>query len=378
MPTAYTPGLRITEDMVVRRERRLPIKGDVLVAVGDTTTPDTVVARALLPGNLQTFKAAEQLGESPSELMGLLKKKVGDTIEKNELLAETKGLFGLFRSECRAPVSGTIEHISTTSGFIGIREAPRPIDVRAYLAGKVVEVLAGEGAVIESHGAFLQGIFGVGGERSGALRIAARNANEPLSESAISDDMRGTIIVAGAGATTAALQRAAQAGVAGVVLGALPDEELRAYVGYDIGVAITGQERVPFTLILTEGFGRIAMAERTFKLLQSLQGQMASINGATQIRAGVIRPEIVVPHAVGTATGKDSAQAEQLAAGVRVRIIREPYFGQLADVVALPAELQTIATGAKVRVASVRLADGQETVVPRANLEIIVTAAAVQ
>jgi len=40
------------------------------------------------------------------------------------------------------------------------------------------------------------------------------------------------------------------------------DETLRQYVGYDIGVAITGQENVPMTLILTEGFGELPMARR--------------------------------------------------------------------------------------------------------------------
>ena len=44
-----------------------------------------------------------------------------------------------------------------------------------------------------------------------------------------------------------------------------------------------------------EGFGDIAMAQRTFELMRSHDGRMASVNGATQIRAGVMRPEIVIP-----------------------------------------------------------------------------------
>jgi hypothetical protein len=85
----------------------------------------------------------------------------------------------------------------------------------------------------------------------------------------------------------------------------------------------------------------------------------------------VIRPEIVVPREppsdesqVATAIGTE------LAVGVRVRIIREPHFGALAEVVALPAELRVIPTGAQVRVAEVRLASGERALVPRANLEI--------
>ena len=38
-------------------------------------------------------------------------------------------------------------------------------------------------------------------------------------------------------------------------------------LGYSLGVAITGTENTT-TLILTEGFGEINMAERTFNLLK--------------------------------------------------------------------------------------------------------------
>ena len=59
--------------------------------------------------------------------------------------------------------------------------------------------------------------------------------------------------------------------------------------------AITGQEEKGITLVVTEGFGDLAMAERTFELLRGCAGMRASVNGATQIRAGVLRPEIIIP-----------------------------------------------------------------------------------
>ena len=68
-------------------------------------------------------------------------------------------------------------------------------------------------------------------------------------------------------------------------------------LGYDLGVAITGHEDIRPTLIITEGFGQIAMAGRTYELLAANAGRRASANGATQIRAGVLRPEIIIPQA---------------------------------------------------------------------------------
>ena len=72
MAHAYTPGLRVTERAVVRKERRLPLKGDVLVARGDTVSARTVVARTLLPGNIQTVNLASSLGIEPNEVAGKL------------------------------------------------------------------------------------------------------------------------------------------------------------------------------------------------------------------------------------------------------------------------------------------------------------------
>src|SRR4029077_15819091 len=111
----------------------------------------------------------------------------------------------------------------------------------------------------------------------------------------ISAEMRGAVVVGGGRVTAEALERARQVGVSAIVTGGIDDQDLRDFLGYDLGVATTGSETVGLTLIITEGFGEIAMARRTFELLASRAGCDAAVNGATQIRAGVLRPEIVIP-----------------------------------------------------------------------------------
>jgi len=351
--------------------RRLPLKGEVLVSAGQRVGAEDVVARALLPGNLQAVRGAEQLGVTADELLHLLKKHEGDTVEAGEVLAETRGLFGLFGSKLTAPASGTIEYISPVTGTIGLREAPLPLNLSAYIAGTVEEVLPDEGVTVTTQGALVQGIFGVGGERRGKLKTVADGPDAPLDEGRLTPDCKGYILLGGATANVAHIRKAIEVGAVGLIVGAVSDAVMRAYLGYDIGVAITGHEDVPLTLILTEGFGQLAMAKRTFTLLDSLQGQEASINGATQIRAGVIRPEIIVPERKANATAHEE-QASELLVGCRVRLIREPYFGRFATVTTLPPELHQIETEAMVRVAEVELEDGTRVLVPRANVEIIV------
>jgi hypothetical protein len=374
MPVAYTPGLTIAARTIVRRQRRLPVKGETLVQVGQRVSASDILAWAKLSGPITTLKVSEQLGIEPSELPHHLKKQVGEEVREGEVIGEAHSFFGLFRSESRAPVSGVIEHISSLSGHVAIRQPPTVLQLDAYISGVVVEVAPQEGATVETPAALVQGIFGVGGERRGRVRALTGSPADALRQEILDESVRGCVIIGGASADAQALLKAGQLGASAVVVGSVSDEDLRAYVGRDIGVAVTGQEEVGATLILTEGFGFLHMAARTFNLLRSLEGRLASVNGATQIRAGVIRPEVVVPLEDGAREVPERRGPQQeLRVGGAVRVIREPYFGVLGTVVELPAELHTIETEARVRVALVRLEDGRQVTVPRANLEIVQT-----
>jgi hypothetical protein len=247
------------------------------------------------------------------------------------------------------------------------------VEVKAYIDGRVVSVMPEEGVEVETQGALIQGIFGVGGERYGKIAVVADSPDDMLTAEAINSSHKGKIIVGGSLITGDALTKAAEVGAEGVVAGGIIDTDLIELMGEDIGVAITGTEDIPLTVIVTEGFGHIRMADKTFELLHALDGAGASINGATQIRAGVMRPEIIVAAPdeeahIDTTTPDVSGG---LAPGTVIRVIREPWFGEIATVTELPAELQQIESGAKVRVLRARLASGETVTIPRANVELI-------
>jgi hypothetical protein len=371
MAHAYTPGLKVTERAIIRKTRRLPILGEVLVEKGQSVSPDTVVARTQIPGNPMTVNVANVLGIEPEDVLDFMTKKEGDSIEKDELLAKYSSFFGLFKHEVKCPVSGTVEMISTVTGQITLREPPIPIEVDAYIDGVVEEVLPKEGVVLSTEGAYIQGIFGVGGETQGVVRVAVEDPDDVLDETCFQTQDRDKVIVGGSLVTSGGIRKAAEVGARGVVVGGIIDTDLISYVGQDIGVAITGHEDVPVTVIITEGFGKMRMADRTFNLFKQIAGYKASINGATQIRAGVMRPEIIVPGFQATEQESEHDLSEGLVPGTPLRIIREPYFGYLAEVVDLPPELQVIETEAKVRILRAKLQDGTIVTVPRANVEII-------
>ena len=300
-------------------------------------------------------------------------KKDGDRVEEGEVIARAKSFFGMFKSEAKSSMSGTLEGVSTITGMATLRGAPIPVEVKAYIRGRVIEVIPAEGVVVETWGAFIQGIFGIGGEHHGEIKIACADPAMPLTEDLIDGRFAGKIVVGGELVTAGALRKAIKVGAAGVVSGGFNDKDLKDFLGYDLGVAITGHEDISMALVVTEGFGEIAMAAKTHALLVELEGRTASINGATQIRAGVIRPEVVIPSPAGEeeTEAKPRESLHGLEAGSPIRVIRQPYFGRIGQVLDLPSDLQTLESGSKARVLEVIFADKTRAVVPRANVELL-------
>jgi hypothetical protein len=126
MAHAYTPGLTVSPYTTVLKKRILPLKGEVVVAVGDAVEPHTVVARTDLPGKVHSRNVASDLGLPPGDIPAAMMKKEGQAVTKDELVAEQKSFFGVFKSRSVAPVTGTIETISPITGQVLYREPPVP------------------------------------------------------------------------------------------------------------------------------------------------------------------------------------------------------------------------------------------------------------
>jgi hypothetical protein len=310
----------------------------------------------------------------PDELAAKLVVKVGSKIHTGQLLAESKSFFGLFTSRVESPIDGTLESVSAVTGQAVLREPPSPVEVTAYIDGVVVECIASEGVVIETQAALIQGIFGLGGEVRAELVIADGNEAGVLDAGDFLPEHRGKVVVGAQHVTLAGMRRAIELEIAAVVVGGFAYHDIKELIGYDIGVAITGTEAMGTTLVVTEGFGEIAMARATHALLESFANQEVSVTGATQIRAGVIRPEVVRCYREGEEAPSviDEEIIEGLAIGAPVRCIRAPYFGRIGRVKELPVELHKMESETMVRVLTVQFDDSSDSAsLPRANVEVI-------
>ncbi|MCG3172140.1 MAG: hypothetical protein GMKNLPBB_00285 [Myxococcota bacterium] len=372
MANVFTPGLKVSERAVIRKERKLPLRGEVLPVTGQRLKADDIVARTSLPGKVFPVNAANILSVMPAEVTHVLRKREGDEVAKGELIGESEGFLGFFRSQLASPVEGTIESISKVSGQIMLREKPVEVAIDAYVDGVVEELIPGEGVVVKTVAMQIQGIIGLGGEVKGEIMMLAASPDAMLDAGDFGGQHRGKVVVGGGFLTRAGFERARELGVKAVVTGGFHFDDIRRILGYELGVAITGTEKLGTTLVITEGFGQIGMARRTWELLRSREGQRASVNGATQIRAGVMRPEVIVTWPEGTeAVDERGQEVKGIDVGSLIRCIRYPYFGRIGRVSALPHELQRMASETMVRVLEVEFEGGERAVVPRANVEAI-------
>jgi len=438
------------EVQLVRKRRRLPLPGLVLVNKGDHVAPDSPVAKIIKkPGIPWVVPVARLLGIEANQLGRAMLKQIGDKVKMKELMARAEqGLYG--RKELEAPTDGTIEEISTRSGRVVIREEfgkeepPVKIDVaydlgckpkevrkfmlrqigqevkrgqifakkgemaafftktsrasisgvishiddntghvtisrpfkevivNAYMRGVVSDIIPERGAVVEVPAVRLTGIFGLGRETSGTLKTLVRGPAEPLTEDLVPSNCEGLILVGGSHATNEALKKALDNGARGVITGTANYLNITKSLGVKLGVGITGQEDIDMTVILMEGFGQLQMREHVWKVLRELEGREASINGATQIRAGAIRPEIIVPFPDWTGPiATEKVVDEELSVGMRVRVVNEPYFGAVGTIVQVPKQPDVVETEARVPVIVLEMEGTRERiVVPRPNVEL--------
>jgi len=369
MKQVLVPSLQASEKVLLRRRRELPKSGNLLVKVGETVKADDVVAETYLTGDLYIFRIAEQLGIESSEVVKDLKFKVGDEVKKGDLIAEHRGLFGFFNSRYYASQSGVVEFISNKTGHLGVRGEAKKIELLAYISGKVVECEGNNAVTIETEAAYVQGIFGVGGERRGALKVLDIAPDKIITEDDIPENIKGTVLFGGTKPSISAINKVALLGAKGMIVGSIDDGTLKDFLGYDLGIALTGDEQVPLTLVVTEGFGYMPISKRIIDLLTKFNNHFVSINGATQVRAGAIRPEIIVEN--HSDLPFEQASSLSLELGAKIRIIRAPYFGQLATVCELPLEMASLETGSKARVLKAMLSNGTTVIVPRANVELV-------
>jgi hypothetical protein len=386
-PALVCRALRVAENVRIRKTRRFPLRGDILVHVGDQVSPDTLLGIESAEEKLHLIK----LDTSDQRLVSVVVRQQGDSVKKGETIALNTYAMGLGLTEYCSPVDGVIAGIDTVTGLVQIREHPAPL--KALLPGRVVSVSPGESVVVETEGAYVEGAYGDGRPCGGVVAVLARSPSERVDPAEIVPGLEGRIIVIGADCRHEHLMAALRCRVAGLVsgggdLGALRSffefvsnltrEEYDARFGgsRDIRAVWEEDDYVPgLGVMLTEGFGGLEIRPGVFELLSSLEGLYAFLDipgkyseyGET---AQLIAPRAPGPSAPSAPPLEQSAQT-QIEAGSLVRLVGGARRGQTGAVRDAITRSMTLVTGQCVPAVEVLLDNGSAVIVPRSNVEAI-------
>ncbi|NJM06300.1 hypothetical protein HC891_09040, partial [Candidatus Gracilibacteria bacterium] len=290
----------LISNAVARIERRLPHPGDVPLRVGTRVEVEDTVARCYRPEPPQVINVARALSIPPTAVERAMRRERNNKINKGEVLAGTARFGG---RTCVAPVTGIIADIDSETGYVTLAPDPSEYELTAAVRGVVMEILPYEGVIIETPAAQVYGVFGVGGERSGVLRLMVTDAGETITPDKIDARAAYAVLICGGSISAAALRRAAQEKVRGIIVGGIEEAELRTFLstsgfrGWSNTTGVFGATtEVPeLTLVVTEGFGVRPMAQPIFDLLSTYDQQEALVEGQTQLRNPLRRPRIVIP-----------------------------------------------------------------------------------
>lgn len=336
----------------LRRRRHLPVDGNVTVSLGEGVRSGDVIARSNLYTKHLMLDAGRALGLPPERVAKLLQRNVGDEVDQGAIIA---GRRGFASRQLRAPAAGQIAAIS--EGQILLQISDESALLYARVPGHVIDIDPGRGATIECVCAWAQGVWGNGRFGDGILQMVADSPAHQLTADQIDMSLRGSILIAGHCAQRQALDLAAQVPIRGLILGSLATR------------LIPLAEKMPYPIILVEGFGEIPVNQDAYKLFTNHNGADATVNAQRSDPFRGERSEVIIPlEDAGRPPQPVAVQTFRL--GQNVRVLAGKYKGAVGEISDLIAST-VFESGLRAPTGDVTLVGGGRIRVPLANLELL-------
>lgn len=347
----FAPITHITPLAKIRRSRMLPGKGYVLAHPGQKVNATDVVAEDYTPGEHVLLDIRRALGLSTDEeAFRLIDRKVGDRVEKGDIIAQSKGILSRV---VRAPSHGEIIAIQKRQVLLELYG--EKFELKAGMNGTISEVLPDRGVIVEGHGALIQGVWGNHQINLGVLVRQAETPDTELKRSNLDVSLRGAIVLSGYVNKADALLAAGELPVKGLVLASMSSNL--------ISIAM----KASFPIILIEGFGRLPMNKKAFNLLCTNEKRDVSLNSSWNSALGE-KPEIFIPL---PAEGAPVLNASELLPGKTVRIRSLPFAGAIGTIALIRPGQTRLANGLRASAADIRLENDRVVTIPLANLDVL-------
>ena len=231
----------------------------------------------------KVIPVAKMINKKPKSLNNLLRVQLGDFVFEDENIVHiTRAAGGIVK----APNTGYITNIDTTKGEVTIQYKKTPVNYQVGFTCNVVSIEDKKSVTIEYNATEYNGVIGFGKSNFGKL-IYLSNLND-------GSDLTHKIVVYNGAVTLQDLEILATKKISGLIIAGINMKTIINFVGKEIGVALTGNESIPFPLILMSGFGEYKLSDEFINTVKKNEGHNCNLNPATQIRAGVTRPKISI------------------------------------------------------------------------------------
>jgi hypothetical protein len=336
----------------IRRERILPVPGKVMVRKGQKVSASDSVAEANLTPNHQLLEVARGLGLRSEQADEYFQVEAGAIVAAGDVIA---GPVGITRRVVRAPQDGKVILAGGGQALIEIKSPT--FELKAGIPGVITDLIDDRGVVIETVGALVQGVWGNGRIDFGLMFVLAKNPDDSLEANQLDVSMRGSIVLGGYVDQADVLKAASDMPLRGMILASINP------------VLIPAALNAKFPILVVDGFGKQPMNSAAFKLLTTNERREVALNAEAWDRYNNKRPEVVIPLPAASPPPLAS-DTGVFASGKQVRVLRAPYTGKIGTLVDLRSSA-VFPNGLRAMAAEVRLEDGDNAVLPLANLEVL-------
>ena len=340
-------------DVDIFRSRTTPSQGNVLVRKGEHITSADIIANSHSQPKHFSLNIARGLGVSKKDASKYLQFEENETVSKGHIVA---GPVGFTKRVIRTPTGGRI--IDIDEGVLIIRNEGEPYQLKAGLSGEVDELIPGRGAIIKSFGCVIQGIWGNGLLGAGEMVMLVNHSNEEFAADDLELDLRKKVIIGGYCNNRAAIKKAAELPLNGLILPSISP------------ILLPILKDLPFAVILLEGFGKRPINSKAYELLSKNTGQYVEINAETVDRTRGVRPEVIIPGVSGDANDSPETEEEYFT-GQMVKVVSPTHSGKIGKLNKLKG-VTRLPNGLFTPAAEVLFEDRSLVVIPLANMEVLV------